>query len=119
MKFETTPFTQNRRGMLANADILFPSATNYRVGPAAEYDERQTVSVDAADPEEALALTYLRFQNVEDDHQTPDGGASIMKLDLIRLDDGRNVTWWTCCTFGWHQVEEPSDTEFVMAPEDA
>lgn len=91
------------------ATIAGPS--RHAVLPMAEYQERATIEIDlVGDVESSVEQVWIRFQNIDDDHLTPDGGRSMMTGDLVRIvDDGERESWWIACSIGFASTTRPTD----------
>lgn len=108
MLFHAVPYAQNQLALAHPELVFFPSPDNHRVGHSREYDQRSGIDIDAPSHDEALSECWERFQNIDRNHKTPDGGRSLMTGDLVQiLDQDRQESWWICCSMGWHQIEAP------------
>ncbi len=67
---------------------FFRSTIGYGpTGAADDYVERQTLDVDADNPECAAEKVWTVFQNIDGDRRCPDGGRSMAVGDLVVLTD--------------------------------
>ena len=114
MRFKSTPFTQNDQALDHPEMVLAPTPHNHRVGAIDEYDARQEIEVEAESAHAATEDVWKVFQNINEDHCTPDNGRSLMTGDLVRI-IGENgaESWWICCLQGWHQIDAPTGSERI------
>lgn len=108
MRFALTPYTQNDYAFMHPDFVPFPKPERHRVGLSLEYDRRSEIEIVALSIEDALADCWLAYQNIDEQHKTPDAGRSLMTGDLIHVVTSiGQESWWICCTFGWHKTTAP------------
>ena len=78
-------------------------------GEMADYEPRLTVQVEADSPTSAASQIFTQFQNLDDDHLTPDDGRSLMVGDLVMLQEpyGSKVHWLKIEPIGFKIIERP------------
>lgn len=98
-KFLATP--------LAMTQDFFRSNAGYGpVGTSQDYEERQTIEVEAETVDYVLDIVWETFQNIEPPRMCPDGGRSLMVGDIIRVANeyGENVTLHKVVSIGFEEV---------------
>lgn len=104
-----TPFCMDTRSPRYDLDASFAHGHRHTIMPRDLYKERQTIEVDATDPHDACEALWMRFQNIDEDRLTPDGGRSLMTGDLARIEHDGRTTWFVCCSVGWSETKAPGD----------
>lgn len=98
-KFLATPLAMTRE--------FFSSNAGYGpVGSPQDYEERQTIEVEAPSVQHVLNEVWRTFQNVDDNWLCPDNGRSLMVGDVIRVANeyGENVTLHKVDSVGFEEV---------------
>lgn len=113
-----TPFCMDMASPRYDLDASFAHEHRHTIMPLDLYKERQTIEVDADDEHDACEALWTRFQNLDEDRLTPDGGRSLMTGDMARIENDGRVTWWICCSIGWTETRAPGDaTQRVGRPD--
>jgi len=107
MLYRVTPFCLSQNIVMADAMATLAREERHTVQALDDYEERQTIEFGADDADAACERAWTTFQNIDETHQCPDGGRSLMVGDMVRVQCGGTITWWICCSFGWTQTVEP------------
>lgn len=93
---------------------LLTSGGRHVVQPIGSYQARKPIVSMMSDPHDACGYAWNVYQNVDDDHLTPDGGRSLMTGDMALLVDDDGVeTWWIAASSGWIQTFAPGDRRWT------
>jgi len=109
MKYRVTPFCLTSVTLIADSMASIAREERHTVQPLSGYDERPAIEVDVEDAHAACERAWTTYQNLDYDHQCPDGGRSLMVGDMARVECGEDVTWWICCSIGWTETVVPTD----------
>ena len=105
--YDATPFAMTTE-FFSGAGGLAGLTGEYGELMSSNYSERQTVQVEGKTPKAAAEQVWEIFQNIDDDHLTPDDGRSLMVGDLVRLRENGTDTWLQVATFGFKVVAPPT-----------
>lgn len=110
MRYKATPFTMTELGITHPERIAALAAGRTRVGGVDEYRERTTIEVDAMDPYAAAECAWYTFQNIDEDHVTPDDEPSMQIGDLVRVSDELGSTsWLQAAAHGFREIAAPAE----------
>ena len=109
MKYIMTPFCLTRDIMMKDPMATFARPEKHVVQPLSGYEERQTIEIEEDSDLSACENIWNVFQNLTEDHLTPDGGRSLMVGDMVRMNKDGEVSWWICCSFGWEKTVAPNE----------
>ena len=109
MKYRVTPFCLSSATLMADSMASLARDERHTVQPLSGYNERPAIEADVEDAHAACERAWTTYQNLDDDHQCPDGGRSLMVGDMARVECGEDVTWWICCSIGWTETVAPTD----------
>lgn len=98
--FQATPFAMTQAYFSKSFDL-----DHDHVGTDDDYVERKTITVVARTAEEVRVIVFRTFQNIDDDHLTPDGERSLMVGDLIRIIGDDHVSMHRVDMVGFSQVK--------------
>lgn len=98
--FEATPLAMTQEYFSKSFSLV-----KKHVGTEDDYVERKTITVVARSAGEVRVIVFRTFQNIDDDHLTPDGERSLMVGDLIRVIGDDHVSMHRVDMVGFSQVD--------------
>lgn len=54
---------------------------------------------------EACEHIWTMFQNIDENHRTPDRGRSLAVGDIVRIEDHNGTRYFQCMNFGWNEIK--------------
>lgn len=93
MLYRVTPFCLSQNIVMADAMATLAREERHTVQALDDYEERQTIEFGADDADAACERAWTTFQNIDETHQCPDGGRSLMVGDMVRVQCGGTITW--------------------------
>jgi len=110
MTLRVTPFCMSSALLVRDPLAMLSRENRHTVHVAGDYEERQTLEVDVKDGEAACERAWTVFQNIDENHSTPDDGRSLMVGDLVRVTtESGDESWWICCSMGWAETMAPNE----------
>lgn len=121
MRYTVTPHSMTRATLTADPMASLARGGRHIVQPLSGYDVRPAIDTEARDEHDACEEAWMRYQNIDEDHQTPDRKRSLMTGDMASVtDESGSTTWWIVCSFGWSQTVAPGDVRVeVSKPEES
>jgi hypothetical protein len=120
MKFTVTPHALGRDVLTRDPMATLARGSRHIVQRLGDYDVRPAIEADVEDAHDACEVAWMRYQNIDEDRQTPDRKRSLMTGDMVKVEDEAGAaTWWICCSIGWTETIAPGDVRVEVEAPDA